>query len=148
MDADFSHRPGYLHDFMEAIKDADLVLGSRYITGVNVINWPLGRLLISYFANYYSMIVTGLPVHDATGGFKCYRRKVLESIELDRVRSIGYAFQIEMSMRAAAKGFRIKEIPIVFYDRTKGISKMSFSIAREAALIVWKLRFMKLIGKL
>lgn len=148
MDADFSHRPRYLHSFMEAIADADLVLGSRYITGVNVINWPLDRLLISYFANRYSMIVTGLPVRDATGGFKCYRREVLETIELEKVRSIGYAFQIEMSMRAAAKGFRIKEIPIVFYDRTKGTSKMSFGIAREAALIVWKLRFLKLIGKL
>ena len=148
MDADFSHRPKYLHDFMEAITDADLVLGSRYITGVNVINWPLNRLLISYFANRYSMMVTGLPVRDATGGFKCYRREVLEAIDLDKVRSIGYAFQIEMSVRTASKGFRIKEIPIVFYDRMKGTSKMSFGIAREAALIVWKLRFLKLIGKL
>ncbi|MBN1291343.1 MAG: polyprenol monophosphomannose synthase [Candidatus Latescibacteria bacterium] len=148
MDADFSHRPCYLHDFMGAIKEADLVLGSRYITGVNVINWPLGRLLISYFANRYSMAVTGLPIRDATGGFKCYRRDVLESIDLDKVRSTGYAFQIEMSMRAAAKGFKIVEIPIVFYDRTKGTSKMSFGIAREAAWIVWKLRFLKLIGKL
>ena len=148
MDADFSHRPCYLHDFMKAIENADLVLGSRYITGVNVINWPLNRLLISYFANRYSMIITGLPVRDATGGFKCYRRKVLASIELDKVKSTGYACQIEMSMRAAAKGFKIKEIPIVFYDRKKGTSKMSFSIAWEAALMVWKLRFLKIIGKL
>ena len=148
MDADFSHRPCYLHDFMEAIKEADLVLGSRYITGVNVINWPLNRLLISYFANRYSMAVTGLPVRDATGGFKCYRRKVLEAIDLDKVRSTGYAFQIEMSMRAAAKGFKIVEIPIVFYDRKKGASKMSFGIAREAAWIVWKLRLLKMFGKL
>jgi len=148
MDADFSHRPDYLNDFMEAIKDADLVLGSRYISGVNVINWPLGRLLISYFANRYSQLVTGLPVRDATGGFKCFRRKVLESIDLDKVKSTGYAFQIEMTMRAAARGFTVREIPIVFYDRSKGTSKMSFGIAREAAFMVWKLRFLKLLGKL
>lgn len=148
MDADFSHRPEYLHDFMKAIRDDDLVLGSRYISGVNVVNWPLGRLLISYFANRYSQIVTGLPVRDATGGFKCFRRKVLESIDLAKVMSTGYAFQIEMSMRAAARGFSIKEIPIIFYDRMKGTSKMSFHIAREAALMVWKLRLMKMLGKL
>ncbi|MCE5250621.1 polyprenol monophosphomannose synthase [bacterium] len=148
MDADFSHRPEYLHDFMKAIEDADLVLGSRYISGVNVVNWPLTRLLISYFANRYSMLVTGMPVRDATGGFKCYRREVLESIDLDKVRSTGYAFQIEMSMRAMVRGFRIREIPIIFYDRTKGSSKMSFGIAREAAFMVWKLRFLKLMGKL
>jgi dolichol-phosphate mannosyltransferase len=148
MDADFSHRPEYFHDFMRAIEDADLVLGSRYIAGVNVVNWPLTRLLISYFANRYSEIVTGLPVRDATGGFKCFRRKVLESINLDKVKSTGYAFQIEMTMRAAAKGFRIREIPIIFYDRTRGTSKMSFHIAREAAVMVWKLRLMKMFGKL
>jgi dolichol-phosphate mannosyltransferase len=148
MDADFSHRPDYLHDFMKAIGEADLVLGSRYISGVNVVNWPLGRLLISYFANRYSQIVTGLPVRDATGGFKCFRRRVLESIDLAKVKSTGYAFQIEMSMRAASKGFTIKEIPIVFYDRMKGTSKMSFHIAREAAFMVWKLRLMKMFGKL
>jgi len=148
MDADFSHRPDYLNDFMEAIKDTDLVLGSRYISGVNVINWPLGRLLISYFANRYSQVVTGLPVRDATGGFKCFRRKVLESIDLDKVKSTGYAFQIEMTMRAAARGFTVREIPIVFYDRSKGTSKMSFGIAREAAYMVWKLRILKLFGKL
>ena len=148
MDADFSHRPEYLHDFMKAAKESDLVLGSRYISGVNVVNWPLGRLLISYFANRYSQIVTGLPVRDATGGFKCFHRKVLESIDLDKVKSTGYAFQIEMSMRAAARGFTIKEIPIVFYDRTKGTSKMSFGIAREAAVMVWKLRLLKMLGRL
>jgi dolichol-phosphate mannosyltransferase len=148
MDADFSHRPEYLHDFMRAIRDADLVLGSRYITGVNVVNWPLSRLLISYFANRYSQIVTGLPVKDATGGFKCFRREVLGAIDLSGVHSTGYAFQIEMTMRAAAKGFRITEIPIIFYDRTRGTSKMSFHIAREAAFMVWKLRLMKILGKL
>ncbi len=148
MDADFSHRPEYLHDFMQATENADLVLGSRYISGVNVVNWPLSRLLISYFANRYSKLVTGLPVTDATGGFKCFRREVLESIDLSTVKSTGYAFQIEMTMRAAAKGFRVKEIPIIFYDRTRGTSKMSFHIAREAALMVWKLRALKLLGKL
>ncbi len=148
MDADFSHRPHYLHDFMAAIEDADLVLGSRYISGVNVVNWPLSRLLISYFANRYSEIVTGLPVRDATGGFKCFRREVLEAIDLDRVKSTGYTFQIEMSMRAAVKGFRIKEITIIFYDRAKGTSKMSFLIAREAANTAWKLRLLKMIGRL
>ena len=148
MDADFSHRPDYLHDFMREIEHNDLVLGSRYITGVNVVNWPLVRLLISYFANRYSEIITGMPVRDATGGFKCYRREVLEAIDLDGVHSNGYAFQIEMSMKAYAKGFRIKEIPIVFYDRTKGTSKMSFNIAWEAAWMVWKLRFLKMFGRL
>lgn len=148
MDADFSHRPEYLHDFMTAIADADLVLGSRYICGVNVVNWPLSRLLISYFANVYSRIVTGVPVHDATGGFKCFRREVLEAIDLSKIHSSGYMFQIEMTMRAHAKGFRIKEIPIVFYERRKGDSKMSFAIAREAAYMVWKLRLLKILGKM
>ena len=148
MDADFSHRPKYLHDFMVAVEDADLVLGSRYLTGVNVINWPLFRLLISYFANRYAKTVTGLPVEDTTGGFKCYRREVLEAIDLSKVTSTGYAFQIEMTMKAHARGFRIREIPIVFYDRTKGTSKMSFSIAWEAALIVWKLRLLNMLGRL
>jgi dolichol-phosphate mannosyltransferase len=148
MDADFSHRPEYLHDFMREIEHADLVLGSRYIKGVNVVNWPLSRLLISYFANRYSEIVTGMPVKDATGGFKCWRREVLETIDLDGVHSTGYTFQIEMSMRAYDRGFRIKEIPIVFYDRMKGTSKMSFGIAREAAWMVWKLRLLRILGKL
>ena len=148
MDADFSHRPHYLHDFMKAIEDNDLVLGSRYISGVNVVNWPLGRLLLSYFANVYTRIATGLPVHDATGGFKCFRRKVLEAIDLSKIHSSGYTFQIEMTMRAHAKGFKIKEIPIIFYDRTRGTSKMSFHIAREAVYMVWKLRLLKILGRL
>ncbi len=148
MDADFSHRPEYLHDFMRAIEDADLVLGSRYISGVNVVNWPLSRLLISYFANRCSQIVTGLPVKDATGGFKCFRREALEAVDLSKVRSTGYAFQIEMTMRVAARRFRIKEIPIIFYDRTRGTSKMSLHIAREAAFMVWKLRLKKMFGAL
>ena len=148
MDADFSHRPEYLRDFMRTIENADLVLGSRYISGVNVVNWPLTRLLISYFANRYSQIITGLPVKDATGGFKCFRRQVLEAIDLSKVKTTGYGFQIEMTMRAAARGFRIAEVPIVFYDRTKGASKMSMHIAREAALMVWKLRVLKMLGRL
>ncbi len=148
MDADFSHRPHYLHDFMKAIEDNDLVLGSRYISGVNVVNWPLGRLLLSYFANVYTRIATGLPVHDATGGFKCFRRKVLEAIDLSKIHSSGYTFQIEMTMRAHTQGFKIKEIPIIFYDRTRGTSKMSFHIAREAVYMVWKLRLLKILGRL
>lgn len=148
MDADFSHRPYYLRDFMMAVDDADLVLGSRYVSGVNVINWPLKRLLISYFANVYSRFVTGVPVRDATGGFKCFRREVLEAINLDNIHSSGYTFQIEMTMRAYVKGFRIKEVPIVFYDRTKGESKMSFAIAREAGWMVWKLRLLRILGRL
>ena len=148
MDADFSHRPHYLHDFMKEIENADLVLGSRYISGVNVVNWPLGRLLLSYFANVYARIVTGVPVRDVTGGFKCFRREVLEAIDLSKIHSSGYTFQIEMTLRAYIKGFKIKETPIVFYDRTKGDSKMSFFIAREAVYMVWKLRFLKILGRL
>lgn len=148
MDCDFSHDPKYIPHFLEAIRDADLVLGSRYIKGVNVINWPMSRLLLSYYANVYSRIVTGLPVKDATGGFKCFRREVLESLDLDKVKSNGYSFQIEMSFRAWKKGFRIKEIPIVFEDRKLGQSKMSKRIVREAVWMVWKLRMWSLLGKL
>jgi dolichol-phosphate mannosyltransferase len=148
MDCDFSHDPKYIPHFLETIRDADLVLGSRYISGVNVINWPMSRLLLSYYANVYSRIITGLPVKDATGGFKCFRREVLESIELDNVRSNGYSFQIEMSFRAWKKGFKIKEIPIVFEDRKVGQSKMSKKIVREAVWMVWKLRLWSLLGKL
>jgi dolichol-phosphate mannosyltransferase len=148
MDADFSHSPDYLPDFLHAITDFDLVLGSRYISGVNVVNWPMTRLLLSYYANVYSRLVTGLPVRDATGGFKCFRREVLEAIDLDQVRSNGYTFQIEMSLRAHRRNFRIKEIPIVFYDRQHGQSKMSKKIVREAIWMVWWLRWMALRGKL
>jgi dolichol-phosphate mannosyltransferase len=148
MDADFSHKPDYLPDFLEAIKDNDLVLGSRYISGVNVVNWPMSRLLLSYYANVYSRIVTGLPVRDATGGFKCFRREVLESIDLDAVKSNGYTFQIEMSLRAHVRKFRIKEIPIVFTDREHGTSKMSKKIVREAIWMVWWLRWAAITGKL
>lgn len=148
MDADFSHDPKYLPMFLSAIEDADLVLGSRYKTGVNVINWPMSRLLLSYGANIYARWVTGLPLTDSTGGFKCFRRSVLATLELDRVRSNGYAFQIEMSFRAWKKGFRLKEIPIVFVDRVEGHSKMNKRIVREAIWMVWWLRVRSIVGKL
>jgi dolichol-phosphate mannosyltransferase len=148
MDADFSHDPGHLPDFLRAIQDHDLVLGSRYRQGkVTVVNWPIARLILSYFANVYARAVTGLPVWDATGGFKCFRRRVLEAIDLNKVRSNGYAFQIEMSYRAWRRGFRIVEIPIVFVDRTEGQSKMSRSIMIEAVWMVWRLRWWGLTGR-
>ena len=149
MDADFSHDPKHLPEFLEAIKDADLVLGSRYLDGrVTVVNWPMGRLLLSYGANIYARVVTGLKLSDSTGGFKCFRRRVLEAIDLDRVRSNGYSFQIEISLRAVKKGFNIKEIPIVFVDRSDGTSKMSGRIVREAIWMVWRLRFQAILGRL
>jgi dolichol-phosphate mannosyltransferase len=146
MDADFSHDPKFLPEFLRAIEDADLVVGSRYKSGVNVINWPMSRLLLSIGANQYARVVTGLPLADSTGGFKCFRRKVLEAIALDRVKSNGYAFQIEMSFLAWKKGFRIREIPIVFTDRVEGQSKMSKRIVREAIWMVWWLRLRSLTG--
>jgi dolichol-phosphate mannosyltransferase len=143
MDADFSHDPAHLKEFLKAIQDADLVLGSRYLGGkVTVVNWPMGRLLLSYTANIYARWVTGLRIWDLTGGFKCFRREVLEGLDLSGVRSNGYAFQIEMSVRAWRKGFRLKEIPIVFVDRTEGQSKMNRGIVREAIWIVPRLRLM------
>jgi dolichol-phosphate mannosyltransferase len=149
MDADFSHDPAHLPQFLRAVEDADLVLGSRYRNGkVTVVNWPIRRLLLSYFANVYARVVTGLPVWDATGGFKCFRRRVLESIDFAEVRSNGYAFQIEMSFRAWKKRFRIVEIPIVFVDRTEGHSKMSRAIVREAIWMVWRLRFWSMTGRI
>jgi dolichol-phosphate mannosyltransferase len=148
MDADFSHDPKEIKNFLEAIKEYDLVIGSRYISGVNVVNWPMKRLLLSYYANKYTKFVTGLPLADSTGGFKCFRRKVLESIDLQRIKSNGYSFQIEMNYKAWKAGFNIKEIPIIFVDRTKGHSKMSKKIVREAILMVWKLRLRSILGKL
>ena len=149
MDADFSHDPVHLPQFMEALERYDLVLGSRYLEGrVTVVNWPIARLLLSYFANAYARIVTGVPLWDATGGFKAFRREVLEGVSLDRVESEGYSFQIELSLRAWKKGFTIGEIPIVFVDRTTGESKMSNRIIREAVWRVWKLRFLAMTGKL
>ena len=147
MDADFSHDPIHLPQFLQAVEGADLVLGSRYQQGrVTVVNWPMTRLILSYCANIYARAVTGLPVYDATGGFKCFRRSVLEAIDLGQVRSNGYAFQIEMSFRAWKRNFRIAEIPIVFVDRTEGTSKMSQSIVREAVWMVWRLRWWALRG--
>jgi len=148
MDADFSHNPDRIPAFLEAIQNADLVLGSRYQNGqINVVNWPISRLFLSYSANIYARRVTGLQVFDATGGFKCFRRRVLEAIDLDDVRSNGYAFQIEMTFRAWKRGFRIVEIPIVFVDRTTGSSKMSKKIVREAVWMVWRLRWWGIRGK-
>jgi dolichol-phosphate mannosyltransferase len=149
MDADFSHNPERLPEFLEAIKEADVVLGSRYQDGhVNVVNWPMSRLFLSYGANVYARGVTGLPIFDATGGFKCFRRNVLESIDLNSVKSNGYAFQIEMSYRAWKRGFRLLEIPIIFVDRTEGVSKMSKKIVREAVWMVWRLRWWSLTGRI
>jgi dolichol-phosphate mannosyltransferase len=149
MDADFSHDPAHLPLFLEAAQRADFVVGSRYLDGnVTVVNWPIRRLLLSYGANVYARVVTGMHLWDATGGFKCFHRRVLSAIDLSDVRSNGYAFQIEMSFRAFRKGFTGIEIPIVFSDRTHGVSKMSKGIVREAVLMVWRLRWWSLIGRL
>ena len=149
MDADFSHDPVHLPQFLDAARNADLVVGSRYQQGrVTVVNWPIARLILSYCANIYARRITGLKLWDATGGFKCFRREVLAAINLDDVRSNGYAFQIEMSFRAWRKGFRIVEIPIVFVDRSEGSSKMSFNIQREAFWMVWRLRWWAMTARL
>ncbi len=140
MDADFSHDPAMLPVFFERMKDFDLVIGSRYLNGISVVNWPLRRLMLSYFANVYTRFITGLKISDCTGGFKCFRRAVLESIDLSRIKSDGYSFQIEMNYRCVENGFRIGEIPIIFVDRHAGSSKMSRKIVREAVFIVWKLK--------
>lgn len=144
MDADFSHDPAAVPRFLDRIRDADLVIGSRYVEGVTVVNWPLSRLILSVSANIYTRIVTGMPLHDATGGFKCFRREVLAALPLDRIRSDGYSFQIEMNFHAWKRGFRIVEMPIVFTDRLVGASKMSRRIIWEAVIMVWKLRFASL----
>lgn len=147
MDADFSHDPAAIPEFLERIKDADLVIGSRYLNGITVVNWPLSRLILSVGANIYTKIVTGMPLKDATGGFKCFRRHVLEALPLDRIKSDGYSFQIEMSYKIWRKGFRIVEIPITFVDRRAGVSKMNRRIVWEAAWMVWRLRIMDLLGR-
>ena len=139
MDADFSHDPAELPNFIAAAREADLVLGSRYIGGIRVMNWPMGRLLISTGAGRFVRFVTGMPIHDPTGGFKCFRREVLEAIDLDKITSNGYSFQIEMTHTAWMKGFRIREIPITFEDRRAGYSKMSRAIAKEAFFMVLRL---------
>jgi len=149
MDADFSHRPDDLPLFIEKARDFDIVLGSRYVGGrVTVINWPMSRLLISYFGSWYARFVTRLPVRDATGGFNCWRREVLESLDFERIESNGYTFQIELKLRAWRKGFTFTEIPIVFEERESGESKMSKKIVREAIWKVWKLRLLDLLGRL
>ena len=148
MDADFSHDPRHLPTFLKEMADADLVIGSRYLNRrVTVVNWPMSRLMLSYFANVYARRVTGLKLWDSTGGYKCYRRAVLAGIDLDQVRSNGYSFQIEMSFRAWRRGFRIKEITITFSDRSEGRSKMSGGIVREAVWMVWRLRWWALAGR-
>jgi dolichol-phosphate mannosyltransferase len=148
MDADFSHDPDSIGEFLKNAEEVDVVLGSRYLHGVTVVNWPIRRLLLSYMANRYTQIVTGLPLRDATGGFKCFRRRALEAVRLDQVKSDGYAFQIEMSFKCWKKGYKIREIPIVFVDRQAGVSKMSRRIVWEAAWMVWRLRWLDLIGRL
>ncbi len=148
MDADFSHDPAVIPNMLEEIKENDLVIGSRYLGGINVVNWPLRRLMLSFFAAHYVRFITGMPINDPTGGFKCFRRKVLETIDLDKILSDGYSFQIEMNFRTWRKKFKIKEIPIVFTDRRSGQSKMSKKIVREAVLVVWKLQFLHLKKKL
>lgn len=148
MDADFSHNPEVIKTFLEEAEEQDLIIGSRYTSGVNVVNWPMKRLLLSYFANKYTKVITGLPVDDATGGFKCFKRKVLEAINLDNIHSNGYSFQIEMNFKAWKKGFKLKEVPIVFIDRVEGTSKMSKKIVHEAVFMVWKLRLHSMFGLL
>jgi len=148
MDADFSHDPKDIPRFVEKMAEYDVVVGSRYVGGVRILNWPIRRLMLSYSANLYSRVMTGLRLQDATGGYKCYRRKVLETIDLSRIRSTGYAFQIETSFRAWKKGFRLFEIPIVFVDRQVGNSKMSRAIVYEAFFLLWTLRLRSLFGRL
>ncbi|KAA0888147.1 polyprenol monophosphomannose synthase [Oryzomonas rubra] len=148
MDADFSHSPTVLPLFLEAIQNADLVVGSRYLNGVSVVNWPIRRLMLSFFASVYTRFVTGLRVKDCTSGFKCFRRSVIEAFDLDSVKSDGYSFQIEMNYRCMEKGFKIVEVPIIFIDRHAGTSKMSGKIVREAVTMVWKLRLGTLLRRL
>jgi len=149
MDADFSHNPNDLEKLYQACEEgAEVAIGSRYVTGVNVVNWPLSRVLLSFFASFYVKKITGMKIHDATAGFMCYRRNVLETIDLDQIKFIGYAFQIEMKYRAYCKNFRIVEVPIIFTDRTKGQSKMSNSIIKEAVFGVISLRISQLFNRI
>lgn len=140
MDADFSHSPQYLPDFLAALEEYDVVVGSRYLEGISVVNWPIRRLFISYFANNYARFITGLPIRDCTSGFCCYRREVLEKIDLDSVRAKGYSFLVEMKYRAYKLGFKIGEVPIIFFERRSGQTKMSRFDIIEAIFTVWKLR--------
>lgn len=146
MDADLSHNPKDLAMMVKKLDDNDLVIGSRYIKGISVVNWPLRRLMLSYGANTYSRMITGMPIMDGTGGFKAWKSEVLQDIDLDSVRSQGYSFQIEMNFRAWIKGYKLKELPIIFSDRTIGQSKMSKKIVYEAIFMVWRLRIWKIFG--
>jgi dolichol-phosphate mannosyltransferase len=144
MDADFSHQPEALDEFLEHVEGHDLVLGSRYLEGVTVVNWPLSRLILSVGANIYARFVTGMPIKDSTGGFKCFRRTTLEMLPLDSIKSDGYSFQIEMNYHCWRRGLRIKEFPIMFVDRAVGVSKMSRKIIIEAMWMVWALRLRRI----
>jgi len=148
MDADFSHDPVTLPLFLSEIQGSDLVIGSRYLNGVSVVNWPIRRLILSYFASAYTRWVTGLRLRDCTSGFKCFRRSAIEAVDLDRIKSDGYSFQIEMNYRCMEKGLQISEIPIIFIDRHAGSSKMSRRIVREAVFMVWKLRIGTMISRM
>ena len=148
MDADFSHPPDALKRFLSELVDHDVVMGSRYLNGITVVNWPIERILLSYFGNVYARRVTGLPVTDTTGGFRCMRREVLEKLGFERIRTNGYAFQIELNYRLSKQGVRIQEIPFFFVDRTRGVSKLTAKIGLEALWVVWRLRFADLLGRL
>jgi len=148
MDADFSHDPSILPVFLETIQSCDLVIGSRYLNGVSVVNWPIRRLMLSVFASLYTRVITGLEVKDCTSGFKCFRRATIEAIDLDTVGSDGYSFQIEMNYRCMERGLKIVEVPIIFIDRHAGSSKMSKKIVREAILLVWKLKLGSILRKI
>lgn len=148
MDCDFSHDPEAISDFLIAAQNADLVIGSRYVNGIRVINWPMKRLLLSFFASIYTRIITGMPIQDATGGYKCFSRKALLTLKLDEVFSNGYSFQIELNFKIWAQGLTIKEIPIIFYERRDGQSKMNKKIVREAIFAVFKLRIKKWLNLL
>ncbi|GFO56164.1 dolichyl-phosphate beta-D-mannosyltransferase [Geomonas sp. Red276] len=146
MDADFSHDPAILPLFFDKLDQADFVIGSRYVNGISVVNWPLRRLMLSYFASVYTRVITGLQISDCTSGFKCFRAETLKGIDLAKVRSDGYSFQIEMNFRCVERGFKVAEVPIIFIDRHAGTSKMSKKIVREAVLMVWKLKIGSLLG--
>ncbi|MFL2935353.1 MAG: polyprenol monophosphomannose synthase [Myxococcota bacterium] len=148
MDADFSHPPDKLPEFLDEIESHDVVLGSRYLNGITVVNWPIERILISWFGNVYARTVSGLPVTDTTGGFRCMRRSLLERMGFQRIRANGYAFQIEMNYRFVKHGARIKELPFFFVDRTRGSSKLTLRIGLEALWVVWWLRIADLFGRL
>jgi dolichol-phosphate mannosyltransferase len=148
MDADFSHPPDAIPRFIELLHDYDLIIGSRYSNGVSVVNWPMNRLLLSYFANIYARVVTGCPIMDLTAGFKCYKRSVLQAIDLNRLKEDGYGFQIEIDHMIWRKRFRIKEIPIIFVERRAGVSKMNKRIVRRAFILVIRIRLQRLFGRI